>query len=266
MSGVVTLVRRPLSSHSVLGAALGLLEARGVPVCTAVVTDDRPLPPYVADASLVVLRDVPAATLSAMTRTAPTATCCNSVEATARTTDKAGTDQLLRGAGVKVPASEVAASWAAVRAAAAAGALVVKPRTGRDGQGVVLTDPSTDLPESAPYPGPYLLQELVPGEGIDRKLYVVGQQVFGVLRRWPARTLASKQGRPYHPTPAERTTALAAGEALGLEAFGVDLLGDPDDPVVVDVNPMPGFQGVPGIAGPLSDHFIDHFRSRRVTA
>ncbi len=142
---------------------------------------------------------------------------------------------------------------------------MVKPCTGRDGRDVLLPDPAHPLPENAPYPGPYLLQELVPGDGVDRKLYVVGQQVFGVLRPWPARTVASKRGRPYVATPAERSTALCAGQALGLEVFGVDVLGDPDAPVVVDVNPMPGFQGVPGVEDHLADHFSDHCRVGQVT-
>lgn len=262
---VLALVRRPLSPHSVLATAFELLRVQGVPVRTAVVTEDRPLPTATADARLVVLRDVPVATLAALSSSAPTVPCCNPVKAAASTLDKGETDRLLRAAGVTVPASEVATSWAAVTAASAGRQLAVKPRTGRDGRGVVLAGHRTDLPEDAPYPGPYLVQELVPGDGIDRKLYVVGQQVFGVLRRWPARDLTGKRGRPYDPTAAERSTAIRTGEALGLEVFGVDLLGNPDAPVVVDVNPMPGFQGVPGIETHLRDHFFAHCRSRRVT-
>ena len=263
---VVALARRPLSAHSVLARAFELLQARGVPVRVAVVTEDRPLPPATAGASLVVLRDVPVATLAALSNTGSGVPCCNPVEATASTMDKGETDRLLRAAGVTVPASEVTTSWAAVTAASAERQLAVKPRTGRDGRGVVLAAHPTELPKDPPYPGPYLVQQLVPGDGVDRKLYVVGQRVFGVLRRWPAPDLTWKRGRPYDPTAAERSTAIQTGEALGLEVFGVDLLGNPDAPVVVDVNPMPGFQGVPGIETHLSDHFFAHCRSRQVAS
>ncbi|MDQ4069776.1 MAG: hypothetical protein M3203_09965, partial [Actinomycetota bacterium] len=52
----------------------------------------------------------------------------------------------------------------------------------------------------------------------------------------------------------ERRAAVAAGAALGLEIFGVDLVVGGDGPVVVDVNGFPGFKGVPPAAAWIADH------------
>ena len=42
-----------------------------------------------------------------------------------------------------------------------------------------------------------------------------------------------------------------AGAALGLQLYGVDLLITGDRPVVVDINPFPGFRGAHGPAESL---------------
>lgn len=284
MTGVVALTRRPLSAPSALGSALRRLEAQHVPTTVAVLADsvrgdaepldpepldpepldpgprDVALPPVAATADLLVLRDVPPVTLRALV--AGPVRCCNPAMATAWAADKSRTDQLLRLAEVPMPDSTTVADWAAVHVVAA-GPVAVKPWTGRDGRGVLLARRPADLPAAAPYPGPYLVQQLVPGDGPDRKVYVIGTQVAGVLRPWPVRTRTDKHGQPYAPTPAERAAALGAGLALGLEVYGVDLRGDADRPVVVDVNPMPGFAGVPDADRHLADHFLAHVRAER---
>jgi ribosomal protein S6--L-glutamate ligase len=98
---------------------------------------------------------------------------------------------------------------------------------------------------------PLVIQSYVPNEGADRKLYVVDDQVFGLL--CPSRLSA---GDPEDRVPIGvpekwRALALQVGRALNLRAYGVDLVLSPEGPVIVDVNPFPGFRGVPGAAEAL---------------
>jgi ribosomal protein S6--L-glutamate ligase len=51
--------------------------------------------------------------------------------------------------------------------------------------------------------------------------------------------------RPVELDTEQRDIVRAAGEALGLRLFGVDLRADAGAPVVIDVNPFPGFRGFP---------------------
>ena len=259
MSAVLVLSSRPLTARSVLGSALERLGERGLDAATSVVTADAAVPDGAAAADLLVLRDVPAATLAALATAAPGVPTCNSVAATSAVSDKALVDERLRSAGLPVPRSTVVVAWAEVSAAAAGSAVVVKPTSGRDGGGVLLCPTPTALPPAAPYPGPWLVQELVPGDGTDRKVYVIDEEVSGVLRRWPPRTATDKLGASFRPSDEERSLALAVGAALGLEVFGVDLVGEATGPkVVVDVNAMPGFKGVDGAASRLAEHFLGH--------
>lgn len=91
-----------------------------------------------------------------------------------------------------------------------------------------------------------VLQRFLPGDGEDRKLYVVDGVVLGV------RQASALSGGPPRPRtavavpPAWRRLALDVGRAFDLRIYGVDLLLAAAGPMVVDVNPFPGFRGVPG--------------------
>ena len=61
-------------------------------------------------------------------------------------------------------------------------------------------------------------------------------------------------------------TARDAGAALGLQLYGVDLLITGDRPVVVDINPFPGFRGAQGPADSLLRFLSTIATTRTVTA
>jgi ribosomal protein S6--L-glutamate ligase len=145
---------------------------------------------------------------------------------------------------------------AEVAAIAADGPVVVKTRLGSRGEGVAVLERGDGWPVDGP--GPWLVQDRVPGDGWDRKLFVVGPRVHGTLRRWPARSLADKLGRPLRVDAELAELALAVGGVFGLCAYGVDVIDGPDGPVIVDVNAFPGFKGVPGAVGLLCDHLLEH--------
>jgi ribosomal protein S6--L-glutamate ligase len=93
-------------------------------------------------------------------------------------------------------------------------------------------------------PRPLLLQEEVPSDGLDLKLYVVGDWVAAIRRPFPARTEAEKRGRPAEVPSAIRRAALACGGALGLDLYGVDVLTSEAGFRVVDVNAFPSYRGI----------------------
>ncbi len=165
-------------------------------------------------------------------------------------------------AGVPLPATRCVADWAGVRALADQGPVVVKPRFGTGGSGVLVLDGAA--PEAPVGPGPWLVQERVPGDGLDRKLYVIGERVHGVLRSWPAPE--DRSGTPFPVPRGLSRVARAAADALDLSTCGVDVVVSPTGPVVVDVNPFPGFKGVPGAAELLAAHLLHRLARTEVPA
>jgi ribosomal protein S6--L-glutamate ligase len=97
-------------------------------------------------------------------------------------------------------------------------------------------------------------------EGRDRKIYVIGGQVFGVKRVWPVRTFEDKVGEPFTITPDLASIALRCGEAFGLELYGLDIIISDGSPYVVDISSFPGFKGVPDAALRLADYIYDAAR------
>lgn len=248
---VAFVVDRPWSAGSVLPAVVARLRAdrADVAICA------RPTGKTLGKADLVVLAMRDPARLRALAEPLAHAgaRCCNTIEATAAARDKIACERALAAAGVPRPRAAELESWDEVVAAARSSDLLVKPVTRSRGR-----DPldARRLPEVPPFPGPYLVQERVEHDGLDRKLYVVGDDVRGVLRRWPWRSREEKLGRAFVPDGAMRRIALAAGRALGLELYGVDVLVGPDGPVVVDVNALPGYKGAPGAEELLARYLL----------
>ena len=242
------------SRQSVVHGVRRLLEKAGARVVEARATGDAP-PRELLAADVVALRALDERTLpTAEALAAAGVRCVNTPAATAAARDKVTAQRGLEAGGVAAPAARVELEWAAARAAALASPTVVKAARGSRGRGVLT--PGAELPEEPPFAPPYLLQEAVAGDGLDRKLYVVGDEVRGVARRWPAVTLADKTGRPFVPSDELRELALAAARALGLDLCGVDVVVAPDRAVVVDVNAFPGYKGVADAAELLARHLL----------
>ncbi|MDQ2903983.1 MAG: alpha-L-glutamate ligase [Ktedonobacteraceae bacterium] len=112
---------------------------------------------------------------------------------------------------------------------------------------------------------PVVLQEFVPGDGWDIKLWVIDQQIFAARRRTPLETNASKEDFPLAPTelPAEwvRITR-EVGRAFDLRLYGIDLLETARGPMIIDVNSFPGFRGVPGADTALVN-LVEHLNTER---
>ncbi|MFI0452824.1 RimK family alpha-L-glutamate ligase [Actinomadura sp. 6N118] len=242
--------------HSIVWGVLARLRAQGAHIQTWQDAPDLSRAVF-ARADLVILRSVHPATAELARAGAPAgATWCNPPRATAVVADRVETWRRLNVAGLPVPSAQVVHDPRTVAAIAADGPVVVKTPLGSRGEGVAVLDRGDGWPVGGR--GPWLVQDWVPGDGWDRKLFVIGPHVHGTLRHWPARSPTEKLGRPLHLDDGLAALALAAGGVFGLCAYGVDVIDGPDGPQIVDVNAFPGFKGVPGAVSLLSGHLLGH--------
>ena len=124
--------------------------------------------------------------------------------------------------------------------------LVVKSRTSGRGDLVTLVRDIGDLLALVPEWGdePVVAQEFIDNDGFDIKVWVIGGELSAARRPGALEVVDKSSDVALDPErmPAEwSSTALAAGAALGLELFGVDLLVTDQGPKVIDVNAFPGF-------------------------
>lgn len=137
-----------------------------------------------------------------------------------------------------------------------------KPHRGSYGEGV---EKVADYPGkvSAVSPGvPRLIQQVLPSEGMDTKVYVIGDEVFAIKRRFPAVTLEDKQGHACEVTHAMRRLALTVGRLFDLKIYGIDMLDTPRGLYIVDVNFFPSFIGVEGAAACLAEFIVRYARQQ----
>lgn len=194
----------------------------------------------------------------------------NSYRASAIARDKIASTPILAAAGVRVPASFATGEPARLAATAPGAALWLKPYRGSRGAGVTRLPLARALDSvAAPrdvdgLPLPAFAQVDVATTGADLKVYAVGERLWGVSRVYPARTPAEKVGIPAILTGSVRDAALRCGRALGLELYGVDVVGTDDDRAIVDVNAYPGYKGAGGAAAAIADHLLARARGRLV--
>lgn len=170
--------------------------------------------------------------------------------------DKIVTERILRQAGVPTPETFVAERAEFLAPLLAKGPLVIKPYRGSRGRGVRVIWDADELDEIAAADGPLFAQRYMKPQGLDRKIYCIGQQIFGVERVWPAVTYEEKVGRPFTITPELRDIALRCEHAFGVDLMGLDVVLSERRPYVVDVNSFPGFKGVPDAALRLADYIF----------
>lgn len=164
--------------------------------------------------------------------------------------------------GVPVPGAFTVHTWEEALTASGGGPQVVKSEhgggRGREvvalGGGRVSGQEHVETPTDgadpaapAPFEGPYLVEEFIPNDGFDHKLYVAGRSVWGLLK--PSSLIAphvlgdagKKTGdsRELRLTPEEIDLALMTARVTGLHLLGLDVVHGTNGPVVVDVNVFP---------------------------
>jgi ribosomal protein S6--L-glutamate ligase len=189
------------------------------------------------------------------------ATIVNPYPAAVACRDKVVATRVLQHAGVPVPQTWATTHPRQLTGLLDDGPLVVKPARGSQGRGVSVIRTEADLaalPETSDEP--LIVQRWHRPDGPDRKLYCVGDQVFGVLRPFPARNYEEKIGRPYAVSSELRDIVLRCAGAFGLRLCGVDVVESDGRPYVVDFSSFPGFKGVPDAALRLADHLYGYAR------
>lgn len=126
--------------------------------------------------------------------------------------------------------------------------LVVKSRTSRRGDLVRLVRSAEELRALLPEWSrePVLVQEYIDNNGFDIKVWVIGGQLSAAQRAGALEICDKSRDVAIDAADLPGTwsdAAFAAGAALGLDLFGVDLVVRDGRPWVIDVNAFPGFQG-----------------------
>jgi predicted glycosyltransferase/glutathione synthase/RimK-type ligase-like ATP-grasp enzyme len=159
--------------------------------------------------------------------------------------DRIVTSRVLRAAGVPVPETFVASHVSQLLPALDRGPLIVKRCSRSPKQGVDVVTNAAELGALGTMDEPLFAQRYHPPDGLERKIYSIGDELFGVLRVRPARTYEEKLGRPFTPSPEVVDIARRCGAAFGIDLFSVDIVESGGRAFVVDMSSFPKFTGVP---------------------
>jgi ribosomal protein S6--L-glutamate ligase len=177
----------------------------------------------------------------------------------------------LEAAGLRVPPTVACqdADTALEAFAALGGDVVVKPLFGAEGRGMVrVSDPETAWRTFRTLERLQMVlyvQRFIRHPGWDLRVFVLGGRVLTTMRRlardgW--RTNVAQGGRAEKAVPdaATERLALAAAEAVGVVAGGIDLLPGPDGEwYVLEVNAVPGWRALAPVTG--VDVAVEQLRS-----
>lgn len=194
----------------------------------------------------------------------------NRVAVLEKTVDKFYTSALLADAGLPVPKTVVTESFEqAMEAVRNMGTVVIKPLFGSLGTGMVLVEEPEVAHrvfralELGRYV--YYLQEFLPHNNEDYRLFVVGGEVISAMRRrgenWKTNIACGAIAEYAEPDPVLNQLALKTAELLGADYVGVDILISHGQPYIIEANGIPGWTGLQSvtpvdIAGVLAEYTI----------
>ena len=137
---------------------------------------------------------------------------------------------------------------------------ILKPFYGTHGRGVMLLDTPTSLTSAVDalcdFHHDYVIQPfIVEAGGVDIRVLVVGGEAVAAMKRsappgeFRANIHKGASGQAITLTDDYARLAIEATAALELEIAGVDLLETNEGPVVLEVNPSPGFEELESVTG-----------------
>jgi glutathione synthase/RimK-type ligase-like ATP-grasp enzyme len=118
------------------------------------------------------------------------------------------------------------------------------------------------------------IQEFVECDGIDRKVYVVGDRIFGIKRANPIYIFLKEQVKTidvdvieresYEITNDVRYLAEILSQELKLKIFGFDLIKPLNQNYyyLIDLNEFPGFRGIKNIENVLAEFIYEYINLR----
>ena len=197
----------------------------------------------------------------------------NSSDGISRSRDKLRSMQILSRSGVGLPTTSFAHSIQDVNGIldiVGGTPVVVKLLEGTQGLGVVLAE-TKKAAESVigafrQLDANILVQQFIKeAGGADIRAFVVGGKVAAAMRRQGApgdfRSNLHRGGsaETIKLTPSERSTAVRAAKAHGLNVAGVDLLQSEEGPMVLEVNSSPGLEGIESVSGvDIADLIVEY--------
>lgn len=170
--------------------------------------------------------------------------------------DKVATTRLLADAGVPVPQTWLVDDVASLVPLLDDGPLIVKPLRGSQGQGVQVVEDEAAVRTIDADGDTLMAQRYMTPDGLDRKIYRIGDEVFCIERVWPPMTDQDKLGRVISLPAEHEQIARRCGDALGIDTYGVDIIEHRGRPYVVDLSSLPGFKGVPDAPRRLADRVL----------
>ena len=137
---------------------------------------------------------------------------------------------------------------------------ILKPFHGTHGTGVMLLDTPTSLTSAVDalcdLHQDYVIQSFIAeAEGVDTRVLVIGGEAVAAMKRsappgeFRANIHKGASGETITLSDEYIRLAIEAATALELEIAGVDLLQTNDGPVVLEVNPSPGFEELESVTG-----------------
>lgn len=181
----------------------------------------------------------------------------DAAEAVAGVRDKAAMAAVLTRAGVPTPATFVASvRRLSEQVPVAAYPLIMKPVYGDNGRGLRLVATPAELKALGWPEQPALAQSYLPGDGVDLKVYVIGDHLTAVHKPSPFTWCASSAEETVTADCRLRGLARRCGRLFGLSVYGVDCLETSSGPVVVEINDFPNFTAVPDADVLLAEHVL----------
>lgn len=187
----------------------------------------------------------------------------NESQAISRSRDKLRSLQILARRGIGLPVTGFAHSTQDIDGLielVGGAPLVIKLLEGTQGIGVVLAETyqaaKSVIQAFRGLDANILVQEYIKeAEGTDIRCFLIGDQVIAAMRRQGApgefRSNLHRGGSATQVelTSKERSIAVRAAKAMGLQIAGVDLLESKRGPVVIEVNSSPGLEGIEKTTG-----------------
>jgi tetrahydromethanopterin:alpha-L-glutamate ligase len=199
----------------------------------------------------------------------------NSSDAIQNAANKFYSFYLFRRAGLPIPRTIVTAKLAvAVKAVETFGTALAKPTFGSQGKGIVKLESShpdlvARLTALIQERGVLYLQEFIPNQGRDIRVFVVGDEALAAIYRVSSAgayvSNLSQGGRPLQCelTGELQELAVRATRAIGADFAGVDLLEGADGLVVLEINGTPSGKGINLACGvDVTDKIVTHLFER----
>ncbi|MBN1873129.1 MAG: RimK family alpha-L-glutamate ligase [Anaerolineae bacterium] len=204
------------------------------------------------------------------------AMCINDPDAKLRAHNKCLTLQLLAQANLPVPATVLTWNFDALDSVIEdlGSPTILKMIEGTWGVGVVRADsPASLISTFDTLKGmgrPFVLQKYIADSaGKDIRAFVIGEQIIAAMSRQAKpgdfRANIHRGGTAIAvPLPDDYARlAVAAAQTLQIEIAGVDMLETVAGPVIIEVNPSPGLEGIEAVTNiDIADHIASYLEQR----